>query len=124
MNKKDKQENLEAFIKNISRLSDEKYQERVWVRVEGPECDDIDDAVCDFFDDGGHILENYKNFEITEAQHKLLITLRDKLNNFKHDYHVYSPYKSTEKLIQLPEWKEIRKLSKDVIRSFNFQQKK
>ena len=39
-----KKQFLDSLIHNIARLSDEKYQERVWVRAEGPECDDIDDA--------------------------------------------------------------------------------
>lgn len=115
-----KQQRLYSFIENIACISDEKYQERVWVRAEGPECDDIDDTVCDFFDDGNPILAEYKDFEITESQYKLLMSLHAKLRKFTDTFGVYSPEKSTEKLIKLPQWQEIREISKKVIKAFNF----
>ena len=118
----DRKQILEEFLKNIFRLSDDKYQERVWIRAEGPECNEIDDAVCDFFDDGDPILEEYKNFGITESQHKLLMTLHNKLREFSDTFDVYSPTRSTEKLIQLPQWQEIKELSKKVLESFNFKE--
>jgi hypothetical protein len=113
-----RQQILEEFLKNIVRLSDEKYQERVWVRAEGPECNDIDDAVCDFFDDGNPILEKYKEYGITECQYKLLMELYSKLRFFTDTFGVYSSVKSTEQLIKLPKWQEIRDISKKVIKSF------
>ena len=110
---------LEGFLKNIVRLSDEKYQERVWVRAEGPECNDIDDAVCDFFDDGNPILEKYKEYEISESQYKLLMTLYSKLRTFTDTFGVYSATKSTEQLIKLQQWQEIKEISKRVIITFD-----
>src|ERR1700733_3374552 len=103
-----KKQFLDSFIHNIACLSDEKYQERVWVRAEGPECDDIDDAVCDFFDDGDPILERYKEYGITENQYKLLMVLHSKLDIFTDAFGVFSRIKSTEQLIKLPQWQEIR----------------
>ena len=114
---------LEEFLKNIVRLSDEQYQERVWVKAEGPECNDIDDAVCDFFDDGDPILEKYKDFGITDVQYETLMKLHRKLKKFTFTYGVYYPYKSTGKLIKMPEWQEIRELSKEVLQTFNFHKK-
>ncbi len=118
-NKIIRQQILEEFLKNILRLSDEKYQERIWVRAEGPECNDIDDAVCDFFDDGNPILEKYIDYEITENQYKLLMILHSKLRKFTDVFGVYSPVKSTAHLIKLPQWQEIREISKKVIKGFN-----
>ncbi len=115
-----RQQILEEFLKNIVRLSDEKYQERVWVRAEGPECNDIDDAVVDFFDDGNPILEKYKGYGISESQYSLLMTLHQKLRKFTDTFGVYSPEKSTAKLIQFPQWQEIRDVSKKVLKAFNF----
>lgn len=111
---------LEEFLKNIFRLSDEAYQQRVWVQAAGPECNDIDDSVCDFFDDGDPILENYKEFGITEIQFEILMNLHQKLRIFTDSYGVYYPDKSTEKLIKMPEWREIRNLAKEVLNAFNF----
>lgn len=119
MNKK---QVLESFLANIACLSDRDYQERVWVRAEGPECDDIDDTVCDFFDES-YVLEKYKDFGITDSQYQLLMTLYDKLRIFTDEFKVYSPEKYTTQLIQLPQWQEIIAISKNVLRSFNYSKK-
>jgi hypothetical protein len=118
-NKIVRQQILAEFLKNIVRLSDEKYQERVWIRAEGSECNDIDDAICDFFDDGNPILEKYKEYGITEGQYKLLMGLYSKLRKFADSFGVYSSVKSTEQLIKLPQWKEIREASKNALEVFN-----
>ena len=99
-------------------MSDQEYQERVWVRAEGPECDDIEDA-CDFFDEG-YILEKYQEFGISEMQYKLLLRLHSKLRKFVDTYNVYASQKNIKKLISLPQWDEIRELSQKVVQSFNF----
>lgn len=110
---------LDSFLENIACLSDEKYQERVWVRAEGPECDDIDDTICDFFDDGDPIMQKYKDYGISDTQFQSLIKLHKKLKIFKDTYDVYSQFKSTETLLKLPQWKEIRTLAKKVLHSFS-----
>jgi len=115
----DKKQMLDTFIKNIACISDEKYQERVWVRAEGPECDSIDDTICDFFDED-YILKKYKDFGITEIQKELLVILHEKLRIFTDTFEVYSADKSPEKLIQLPQWQEIREVSKKVLDVFDF----
>jgi len=119
----DRKKIIEEFLKTIYRLSDEKYQERVWLRGEGPECNEIDDTVCDFFDDGNPILERYRDFGITELQYKLLIKLHVRLRNFTDTFGVYSDDKSTEELLELPEWQEIRVISKSVLKMFDFKKK-
>ncbi len=116
-NNADRKQILDSFIENIACMSDERYQERVWVRSEGPECDDIDDTICDFFDED-YVLENYKDYGITENQHRLLMNLHDKLRVFSDTQDVYSPEKSTEDLILLPQWQEIRDISKNVLKAF------
>jgi hypothetical protein len=76
---------LEAFLGNLACLADKSYQERVWVRAEGPECDDIDDTVCDFFDDD-FVIKKYKDYSITEDQIKSLIKLHENLRVFTDTY--------------------------------------
>ena len=119
INDVNKKQILNSFIENIACIADEKYQERVWVRAEGPECDDIDDTLCDFFDEG-YVLEKYKDFGITNDQYQLLITLHEKLRKFADTFEIYSSGKSTEKLIHLPQWQEIREASKKVLEAFKF----
>ena len=116
---KEKKQALDSFIHNVACISDKEYQKRVWVQAEGPECDDIDDAVCDFFDED-YILENHKDFGITETQKTALVVLHKKLKEFKEKFRLYSPEKSTEKLIQLPEWQEIREIAKCVVEAFGY----
>lgn len=112
---------LNNFLENIAGISDKQYQERVWVRAEGPECDDIDDSVGYFFDDGDPILEKYKEYGINDNQYEILMKLSKKLWDFSRAYGVHYPYKSTEKLISMPEWQEIRELAKEVLQAFNYQ---
>jgi len=114
-----KKQLLDSFIHNIACLSDKKYQERIWVRSEGPEFDDIDDTVCDFFDDGNPILEKYAEYGITEIQYKSVALLYSKLRKFTDTFQVYSRLKSTEQLIELPQWQEIREESKNVLKLFD-----
>jgi hypothetical protein len=118
----DKKQILGSFVKNIASISDEEYQKRVWVLAEGPECDDIDDTICDFFDED-YVLEKYKEFGITERQHKALIMLHRKLRKFADVFGVYSPEKFTGELIQLPEWQEIINLAKDVLKEFDYRKR-
>ena len=117
----DKNQILNSFVKNIAAISDKEYQKRVWVLAEGTECDDIDDTICDFFDED-YVLEKYKEFGITEEQHKLLLALHRKLRRFADTFGVYSPGKSTGELIQLPEWQEIINLAKDVLKVFDYKE--
>jgi len=49
--------------------------------------------------------------------------LHKKLDIFTEIYEVFYPYKSTEQLINTPEWLEIRELAKTVLQAFNYQKK-
>lgn len=118
----EKKQTVNSFIENIAGMSDKGYQERVWVRGEGSECDDIDDTICDFFDED-YIIEKYQDFGITDKQYEALIKLRDKLRKFTDTYKVYFPEKSTEKLINIPEWKKIMSLANEVLKAFGYQKK-
>lgn len=107
---------LESFIRIIDHLSDKEYPLRVWIRNEGPECQAFDDAVCDFFDIGDPILDEYIEFGITETQYNLLKKLRNEFRVFsdKHD--------RPEEFIDTPEWARIMNMAKDVLTSFNYQE--
>ncbi len=58
---------LNQFLRNIFHISEKEYQKRVWIRGEGPECDDFDETVCHFFDDGSPIIDNYQAYGITDS---------------------------------------------------------
>jgi hypothetical protein len=104
---------METFIRITQHISDKEYQERVWIAGEGPECQAFDDAVCNFFDIGDPIIEEYKDFGITENQYMLLKKFRDQFRVFadENDF--------PEVFIDSPEWAQIMALAKDVVKAFN-----
>ena len=114
---------LESFLDTIAGISDKEYQERVWVRVEGPEWDDMDETYNYFFDNGEPIIDEYRKYNLTEVQYKLVVELRNKLDKFEDNCILSKPYKTEEQLVNLPEWQEIRDLAKKVCKSFNYERK-
>lgn len=64
MNKK---QILKSFLENLDRISNKEYQKRIWIEGRAPECDDFDEPVCNFFQDGNGIMEMAK--EVLTAFH-------------------------------------------------------
>jgi hypothetical protein len=114
MDDMDRKQILEALIRTVEHISDKEYQKRIWIRGEGPEVDDFDETVCFFFGNGDPILENYKDFGITEIQYKPLKKLRDELRIIADEY--YLP----QEFIETPEWTNVMNLAKDVLEEFNY----
>lgn len=106
---------LKEHLRNISHISDKEYQKRIWIKGEGPEVDDFDETCCNFFGDGDPILENYKEFGLTEVQYHLLKKFRDEFRAFS-DENYWPP-----KFIDTPEWSRIVNLAKEVLKAFNYQ---
>ena len=101
---------MEAFIEMIEHISDKEYQKRAWIKGEAA---DFDEAVCLFFGESDSILENYKDFGITDTQYKLLKKLRDEFRIFadNNDF--------PEEFIDTPEWAKIIKMAKEALEVFN-----
>ena len=118
-----KNEFVKDFLYVVDLISDKAYQERVWIRVEGPECDDLGETYNEFFPFVEVLLDREKNYFFTEMQHKLVVELRNKLDKFEDNCILSKPYKTEEQLINLPEWQEIRDLAKKVCKSFNYERK-
>ena len=114
LSEEEKQYTLNEYLRHISHLQDREYQKRIWIRNEGPECQAFDDAVCDYFDIGDPILENYNDFGITESQYRVLNKLRDEFKIFadENDF--------PEEFIDTPEWGKIMNLAKEVLKAFNY----
>jgi len=115
LSKEQKSYILREFLRSISHLVDREYPRRVWILAEGPECQAYDDAVCDFFDQGNPIIENYKDYEITESQHHLLKHFRDEFRAFSSEHSDFP-----EEFIDTPEWEGIMKMAKEVLDAFNY----
>jgi len=121
ISREDREQILISVLENIEGISDKEYQRRVWIRGEGPECYDFDEAVCDFFDDGDPVIENYKDFGITESQYYILKKFRDEFEAFcdRPELKYYHPLL----FIDTPEWEEITEMAKEVLKAFNYQKK-
>jgi hypothetical protein len=109
----DRKYTLNEHLRNISHISDKEYQRRIWIRGEGPECDDFDETCCHFFDDGDPILDHYKDFWITENQYQILEKFRNQFDDFsrKNDW--------PPAFIDTPEWDEITEMAKEVLKAFD-----
>lgn len=112
---------LNQFLINISGISDVEYQKRVWIQGKGPECDDFDETACHFFDDGDPIIENYKDYGITDKQYHLLVKFRNEFDAFCRGpaLRYYLP----QKFIETPEWEKIMEMAKEVLEAFNYPSK-
>jgi hypothetical protein len=108
---------LEEFLYNLYIISNKSYQKRVWIETKGPEVHSFDNAVCDFFDLGEYIFDNYKGYNITKSQQKLLNEFRKKFENFVDGNRPYLP----KEFIDTPEWQQIMNLAKDVLDAFDYQ---
>lgn len=105
---------IKQYLETIHHISDKEYQKRVWIRGEGPECDDFDETVNYFFGEIDSILEEYKDFWITENQRQILKKFRDQFRIFS-DENSWPP-----EFIDTPEWDEITKIAKEVLQAFNY----
>ena len=107
---------LDLFLETIECISNKEYQMRVWVRGEGPECDDFTETVCCFFDHEEFILRDYKKYGITESQYLILKKFRDEFEYFVDEFHT----EIEEEFIDTPEWARIMSLAKEVLEVFNY----
>lgn len=114
MNGVNKMQILISVLETIENLSNKDYQKRVWIRGEGPECDDFDETCNNFFGDGTPLIENYKAFVINEAQHQLLQKLHEDFQDFSKKNHW------PEKFIDTPEWENITNQAKKVLKAFDY----
>ena len=115
LNDEEKKYTFNEYLRHISHIIDKEYQTRVWIRGQGPECQAFDDAVCDFFDIGDPILDNYEEFGITEDQHDLLIKFREEFEKFSE---IHS---SPQEFIDTPDWEQIMEMAGKVLKAFNYQ---
>ncbi|NGX47398.1 MAG: hypothetical protein K1000chlam3_00771 [Chlamydiae bacterium] len=111
---------METFIRTIVHVSDEEYQDRVWIEGRGPECDDFGEFVNYFLDESEAILEKYKDFAISDAQYPLLKKFEDEVRIFAIEMdRSYLP----QVFLKSSEWKKIMEMAKEILKAFNYQKK-
>lgn len=116
-----KKQILISVLETLVGISDKEYQKRVWILGKGPEVDDFDETVCNFFQDGNGIIQNYKDFEVTDIQYHLLVKFRDEFEAFCRGpaLRYYLP----QEFIDTPEWARIMEMAKEVLEAFNYRKK-
>jgi hypothetical protein len=108
---------LRRILEATRDLADERYQERVWVRGEGPEVDSSTEAVCRLVDDydlATFLAEAARNAWISKDQIAALQRLDAALA--RHASNGEDAEDATS--LQSPGWKTIRKLAKATLEAF------
>lgn len=105
--------NLLNFLKyHVKTLGDADYQERVWVRHEGPEVFDYDEATMYFGSGCEKIFEHPEMHEgVDEVVYNALRILYDKYTHFDDEIADHIPDHHVAELIRRPEWREIQQLA-------------
>ena len=108
---------LRRLLEATRDLADERYQQRVWVRGEGPEVDSSTEAVCRLVDDydlATFLDEAAKNAWVSKDQIAALQRLDVALA--RHASNGEDADDATR--IQSPGWKRIRKLARATLEAF------
>lgn len=114
----DKKQILSGFLETVKGIYNKEYQKRIWIRGEGPEVDDFTETTCHFFEEGNSLLEEYRDFGLSNQQYKLLIKFRDEFDKFAKGPRPggYLP----QEFINTPEWARMISMAKEVLRVFNY----
>ncbi len=115
LTEQEKKDILDSLLTTISHIGDKGYQKRVWIQGAGPECDDFGETVNFFFEEGAAILETYKEFNISEAQYKLLKKFYDEFEKFADENDLPGVF------IDDPEWEKIMAKAKEILKAFNYE---
>jgi len=106
---------LSELLKTIKMISDKEYQQRVWIRIEGPEINDFSETCCFFFDEADWVIDNYQDFGLSQSQYQIL-------KSFYDEFDIFADNNSCEQeFIDTPEWARIRSLAKAVLEAFDYQ---
>jgi hypothetical protein len=108
---------LKRILDATRDLADERYQERVWVRGEGPEVDSGTEAICRLVDDydlAAFLAEAADKDWVSDDQLTALRRLDAALA--RHASNGEDADDATR--IQSPGWQEVRKLAKATLEAF------
>lgn len=111
--------NSEEWLANIlsvvAQLADKGFQERIWLRGEGPEKSSWEETYCQMFDDfdlNGYL--SNRDSSLSDEQYNMLKKLRDALERFGSDAQVVD---DTQELLASPDWHEVIRIAKDTLKS-------
>jgi hypothetical protein len=108
---------LRRILEATRDLADAGYQERVWVRGEGPEVDSSTEAVCRLVDDydlASFLAKAAKNAWVSKDQ----IAALQRLDAALARYTINGENTDDPTRIHSPGWQKIRKLAKATLDTF------
>jgi len=105
---------LSSFLETIEGIASKEYQKRVWIEGIGPECDDFEETVNWFFDDGRLILKNINDYGFTNNQYLILKIFFDEFEAFSDEHYL------AQEFIDTPEWTKITERAKEVLKAFHW----
>ena len=103
---------LAGILAAIRDLGDAAYQERVWVRAEGPEVDSSAEAICRLYDDfdlAGFLAEDRQQHWLSADEHAALQAFAAALSD---SIATDDEETSDATRVATPEWHALRKLAR------------
>jgi len=92
---------LKKYLKTIFNVSDKNYQRRIWIRAEGPECGDFDEAVCRYWSLVESIFLEPEKYAISDIQLKKMKKFHEEFKGFSEENDLPQAF------IDTPEWDRI-----------------
>ena len=106
-----RQKNIKKLLIDIIKtISDTKFQERIWVRGEGPEVNSFDEEINNFFDTLEAIdFSKKEEYGLSEKQVNSICMLRDSLDSYCDTLPLIG---DDRKILKDPKWREITSLAR------------
>jgi hypothetical protein len=105
---------LKEFLRDLFHISNKEYQRRIWIRGEGPECDDFDELVCRYSSSADSIFTEREKYGISDFQ-------LDTLKKFHKEFKKFWEKNDLPQLfIDTPEWTKITLMAKEVLHAFGY----
>ncbi|MCB1067978.1 MAG: hypothetical protein KDK56_07310 [Simkania sp.] len=116
-NKREKIADFLDLIQNVWCISNQDYQNRIWVQHE---TQDIVDSFCDtrmyFSEDAEAVLEAYEEgrVKMTDQQHKMLKKLYEMVDNYEPQPEIPFEFRRCrdQQIVNDPNWNKIRDFAK------------
>jgi hypothetical protein len=110
----------DSLLTLIHKLANPIRQKELWIDNKRPSSKPFEEFLDDFYrtSRANEVITQYKDYEITEPQVEALKTLYMNLDRYKDKI---VDTNDLQKILDDPEWHEIQKLAKEVIKIFNYQ---
>lgn len=108
-----------TLLYTIDDINDKVTQERFWVNERRQNDNPFQDLLNSFFQvaKAKMVIDNYKDYEITDAQSVLLKNLYDALYKYKE---AHEKEENLQNILDDPEWQKVQALAGEIVKAFDF----